>query len=100
MSWQKLSAWIGAVVAVPSVVAVIFWGLPYYLDHSVDTRFDAYIEKLPEASTDPAVTQNGATIQAVKEQLNSMELRMIERDRIQAERDAVIMQYFQDQASN
>ena len=100
MSWQRVSAWIAAIVGIPGTVAVILWGVPYFLNHAVDTRFDDYVKTMPAVPVPSGIAQNGATINAVKDQLSSMEQRMIERDRIQAERDAVIMQYFADKASD
>lgn len=93
MNWGKISTIVGIVVV---AVGLVLWGVPYYLKSQVH---DLYAAESAAAGAPVGVTNNTATIGAMQLQLNGIEARMIARDQIQAERDAVIMQYFTDKAN-
>lgn len=92
--------WIGSIASAAAAVGIILWGVPYYIKHQVEVEVRAEMAEIGTPAPPAEISQNTATIEAVQSQLSSMEQRMIERDRIQAERDAVIMQFFADKASD
>lgn len=80
------------IAAVLGAAALVLWGVPYYLKAEVH---DLYMDELvasphPVTTEDLAVTVGAIT--ALQSQLTSMENRMIARD-------ALFMEYLQDQAS-
>ncbi len=95
MTSKQISTWTAGVIGAGTVIGLALWGVPTYLKSQVH---DLYAAEAEAAGIPAGVTTNGAAIQAMQIQLNGIELRMIERDKIQAQRDAVIMQYFADKA--
>ena len=95
MSWQKISIIIGVIVVGGGLV---LWGVPYFLKSEVHDLYAAEAKAAPAPSVPQAVIENTAAVKALGTQLAGMENRLIARDKIQAERDAVIMQYFADKA--
>ena len=95
MSWQKISTIIGVIVVGGGLV---LWGVPYYLKSQVHDLYAAEVKAAPVATIPQAVVDNTAAIKSFGKQLDSVEERMIARDKIQAERDMVIMDYFKDKA--
>ncbi|MEE8481766.1 MAG: hypothetical protein V3S12_00305 [Acidiferrobacterales bacterium] len=100
MTGKQISAWVGGVIGVFTVIGMTLWGVPHYLKSQVHDLYKAEALEAGPAAVPEAVVENTAVLNALGAQLASMEIRMIERDKIQAERDAVIMQYFANRASN
>ena len=96
---NKFWAWVGGIGGLLVIVGAMVWGVPHYLKSTVSDLYAAEAEAAPAPSIPQAVLDNTAAVKAFGEQLNSVEARMIARDQIQAEKDAVIMQYFADKAS-
>lgn len=97
MTGKQITGWATGITATIGAIVLIFWGVPYYLQTQVRALYAA---EVAAAGAPAGVTANDAAIQAMQRQLNGMELRMIARDEIQADRDAVIMQYFADKAAD
>lgn len=82
---------IGALITAGAAAGIMFWGVPYYLDSEVSVRVKAELNALPPASVPQAVVDNTAAINSLNTTMQSMETRMIERDRL-------FMEYLQKQA--
>jgi len=89
---------IGGIGVAGAAAAVVLWGVPYYIHSVVREDVKTEIEALPDEPHPAGIRNNTAQIEAIHSQLDGMEARMIERDRIAAERDAFFMQYLKDQA--
>lgn len=86
---------IGGIAAVGAAVAIVLWGVPYYIGAQVRTQVATELEAAGVStslgSLDEVSGANQATIGAVLSRLESMETRMIARDEF-------IMDYFKEQA--
>ena len=91
-TWQKIAAAIAGVATTAGALGAVFWGVPYYIDRQVDAKVAEELAGAGVSTTKEAANQNKATIGAVLNRLDSMETRMIERDRL-------FMQYLQEQAN-
>ena len=96
MTPRKVVSWVGAIIGAGGAITLLFWGVPFYLKSTVH---DLYAAEAAAAAAPAGVGTNSGAIAAIQAQLTSMEARMIARDKIQADRDAVIMQYFADKAA-
>ncbi len=81
---------VGGITAVLGAIALVLWGVPWYLKGQVHELYEA--EKVEDArlAPDENPVQNAATINAIQTQLNGIETRMIARD-------ALFMEYLQRQ---
>ena len=95
---NKFWAWIGGIGGLIVILGAMVWGIPPYLKSTVSDLYAAEAAAAPPPTIPAAVVENTAAVKALGEQLGSMDARMIARDQLQAERDAVIMQYFADKA--
>ncbi|MCK4869454.1 MAG: hypothetical protein KAI41_02285 [Hyphomicrobiaceae bacterium] len=83
---------VGGIASVLTTVALVLWGVPYYLKGEVSDLYAAEQKAAAELEPDQNPVQNAADIQAVLDRLESMENRMIARD-------ALFMEYLQAQAN-
>lgn len=80
--WQKITAAIAGVATTVGALAAVFWGVPYYIDNQVDAKVAVELADAGIGTTATAASTNTATIGAVLNRLDSMENRMIERDKL------------------
>ncbi len=83
---------ISSIAAILTTVAVVLWGVPYYLKAEVHALYMIELEASPHPVTTKDLAVTVGAISALQLQLTSMENRMIARD-------ALFMEYLQDQAS-
>jgi len=82
---------IGSIAVVLGAAALVLWGVPYYLKAEVHDLYSAELEASPHPVTTEDLAVTVGAISALQLQLTSMENRMIARD-------ALFMEYLQDQA--
>jgi len=83
---------IGGISAVAAAVAIVLWGVPYYIHAVVRADVKTELVGTDFAAGKKTADANTATLGAIATQLNGIEARMIARDEF-------IMQYFADQAA-
>jgi len=88
---KKLGKMVGSIAAVLAAVALVLWGVPYYLKAEVHDLFMVESIASPHPVTTADLAGTTAAVTALQLQLTSMESRMIARD-------ALFMEYLQDQA--
>jgi len=84
---------VSGVAAAAAAVALVLWGVPYYIKHQVSTEVAAELAGAGIDTTKTDAVNNKAQLGAVLTRLDSMEQRMVERDRI-------FLEYLQKQADN
>lgn len=82
---------ISGVAAAAAAGALVLWGVPYYIKHQVSTEVAAELAGAGIDTTKSDATNNKAQLGAVMTRLESIEARMIERDRM-------FLEYLQKQA--
>ncbi len=94
MSNGKITAWkiLGMVATGAGSIGALAWGVPYYIDRQVDRRVEAEFVKSPHPVT---AAQYGVTAA----QVVTIEATVIRMEQKMDARDAVILKYFQDKAS-
>ncbi len=83
---------VGLIAAVLTTTTLVLWGVPYYLKAEVHDLFAVEAAASPHPVTEEDLAVTVGAISALQLQLTSMENRMIARD-------ALFMEYLQDQAS-
>lgn len=86
MSWTKISAWAGGVTASVAVVVAMAWGVPHYIATAVH---EDYSRELAETQVENAAkgpvmykADHDASTVALAAQLDGIENRMIQRDKM------------------
>ena len=83
---------IGAATAAIVLAGMVLWGIPYYIQVQVRSQVATELQLQGVADVTSKVSENGSKLTAITAQLDSMEGRMIERDRL-------FMQWLQDQSN-
>lgn len=83
---------IAGIASVGAAVALVLWGVPYYVSHLASKAFTAQAATSPHPVSKAEVATNTTKIDTIESTVLRMEAKMDARD-------AVIMQYFQDRAA-
>ncbi len=88
---NKISAWIGIVTGFLVLGGSIFWGVPSYIQVQVRSHVENELDKTGTSATKEIAEQNKFALESFGDQLDSMEARMIARDKW-------LMEYLERQA--
>lgn len=93
MTHSKTEKWIVSATGAIGLLALLLWGVPYYLKSQVHDLYVNEAEASPHPVTLADLAGNTAAVSALRIQLSSMEGRMIARDEL-------FMQYLERQAAS